>query len=136
MAVDEAAQKEVFKAFVVRALRDARDRGMSDDAIQTATGVGKSTFHRWKREAWRTEKPELQKVEAFCAGLGIPTAVAAAALGFGERSASTTPEPTIEPDIRTILQMLQDPNVPENEKWLIRETLSSLARRDPRRISS
>lgn len=38
-----------FARFVARVLVDAHERGMSDDDIAAATGVGSSTFHRWQK---------------------------------------------------------------------------------------
>lgn len=120
-----------FAKFVTRALDSARDRGMTDKDIQEATGIGPSTFHRWKRGVGR-ELPELDKVRAFCEGLGLNVAGAMAALGITPQRDETEPEPPLPPEVRTILRKLADPNVPQAEKLVIREMLLMLAERAER----
>jgi transcriptional regulator with XRE-family HTH domain len=121
-----------FSRFVQRALDGARARGMTDKDIEAATGVMSSTFHRWRRGEVRT-MPGLDKVRAFCEGIGADMDDALAALGLtGERD-NPEPEPILDPDLRLILRRLHDPNVPETEKIFIRESLRMLADRSRRR---
>jgi len=118
-----------FAAFVRRALADAHDRGLTDNDIAAATGVGTSTFHRWQRAQFTTA-PDLDKVRAFCAGLGIPARAAVLALGIHEpHERPTEPEPAIDPDLRIILRALSDPRVPERDKAIVREMLRMIADR-------
>jgi len=98
---------------------------MTDRDIAAATGVNPSTFHRWQRGDFRA--PGIDKVRAFCAGLDIPPQAALLALGLTEGRTNPEPEPTIEPDIRTILRRLADPNVPEDHKQAMRTVLRMLA---------
>ena len=48
-APDPQLARARFARFVSGALRSARDRGMTDKDIAAATGIGASTFHRWRR---------------------------------------------------------------------------------------
>lgn len=111
-----------FARFVERALRTAKERGMSAAQIQQATGIQLSTIHRWRRgEA----APTVDKVRQFCAGLAIPTTEALGALGVGPREA--TPEAPMDPDVELLLRKLADPNTNEDTKAYIRQTLRLLA---------
>lgn len=116
-----------FSRFVARVLADARDRGMTDRDIAAATGVGASTFHRWQAGKFTTA-PDLDKVRAFCAGLGVPPEAALLALGLAPGRDDPEPEPAIEPDVRRILRTLADPNVPDVRKIAIRGMLRLVAR--------
>lgn len=121
-----------FARFVNRALRDARERGMTDKAIHRATGISPSTFHKW--QSGEGGLPKWEKVAAFCAGLDIPVSIAAGVLGISDRAREPEPEPTDDPDLRRLGRILRDPNVSEVEKQAIRHTirmLSRAARNDP-----
>lgn len=126
MAVSRDVARARFAAFVKRALRDARDRGMTDADIQRATGVAQSTFHRWQKGDG-IQLPNIEKVRAFCAGLDIPLRPALIALGMDD-TREPTPEPPLDPDLRRIARILADPNVPEAEKQAIRYNIRALAR--------
>lgn len=117
-----------FGRFVARTLDAARDRGLTDADIKEATGIGPSTFHRWKRGAGRG-LPELEKVRAFCRGLGADLDEAMTALGARPGRDNPEPEPPMPPEIRKILRHLADPNVPERNKIVTREMLHMLAER-------
>ena len=120
-----------FAAFVARTLSAARQRGMTDKDIHAATGVPPSTFHRWQKGNFATA-PDLDKVRAFCQGLGVSPAGALAALGLAPERDNPQPEPPMPPEIRTILRKLADPNVSEFDKEFMRETLRLLADRGGR----
>lgn len=111
-----------FARFVERVLDEARGRGMTDADIAEATGVGPSTFHRWRRGAFK-EAPELERVKRFCAGLGVPARAALLALGVTDGRDEPTPEPTIDPEVRRILRLLADPSVSDEDKQAIRAML-------------
>lgn len=117
-----------FSRFVERVLREARGRDMTDADIQKATGVGPSTFHRWRRGDY-TKSPDLDRVTAFCSGLGVPARAALLALGVEDGRDETQPEPATEPDVQAILRQLADPNVSDERKQEIRTVLRMLARR-------
>ncbi len=117
-----------FAHFVERALASARSAGMTDKAIEAATGVRSSTFHRWRRGEVQT-MPGIDKVAAFCAGIGVDVADAMTALGITGQRDNPEPEPALDPDLQLILRQLADPNVPEPEKVFIRESLRMLAER-------
>ena len=117
-----AVDRVRFARFVVRALAAARERGMTDPQIEKVTGIRASTFHRWRRGE---VAPTVDKVRQFCAGLGVSTTEALAALGVGPREA--TPEPAMDPDVETLLRKLADPNTNEATKDYIRQTLRLLA---------
>ena len=105
---------------------------MTDKDIARATGIGASTFHRWRRGDGR-ELPEIEKVTAFCQGLGVSVDDAMAALG-GRRAVrdNPQPEPPLPPEVKTILRTLADPNVRDGDKVVLREMLLMLAERAKR----
>lgn len=96
-------------------------------------GIGRSTVYRWKDGTWEQD-PKGAAVKAFCDALDINPGAAYAILwpGKDDRPAPAEPLPT-DPDIDTLLRRISDPNVPEEEKYLIRETIRSLAARVPGR---
>jgi transcriptional regulator with XRE-family HTH domain len=130
------ARRVAFSRFIARALEHAKtERGWSVPAVAKASGVGDSTIYRWRDGQW-SRSPLPEQVVAFCDALGIPPSAAFAILwpGQSERPAEPAPMP-LDPDVQTILRRLRDPDVPEREKFLIRETLRSLAARHPERAS-
>ncbi|WP_329108931.1 XRE family transcriptional regulator [Micromonospora sp. NBC_01699] len=138
--VSVAVARARFGAWVQRTLEAARDRGLTDRQIAKATGVGTSTFHRWRIGDWK-ELPEVRRVEAFAVGLQVDVDPAWKALGIGGASAPVaTPELPLPPEVRTILRALADPNVSSAQKAVIREMLTMLADRaesiSPRRTRS
>jgi len=126
MAISREVALARFAAFVKRALREARDRGMTDQDIQRVTGVGQSTFHRWQKGDG-TNLPTINKVRTFCDGLEIPLRPALIALGMDD-TREPTPEPPLDPDLHRLARILRDPNVREDEKQAIRHTVRMLAR--------
>jgi transcriptional regulator with XRE-family HTH domain len=126
MAVAPSVARARFGRFVERALRDARDRGMTDKDIHAATGIGPSTFHRW--QSTEGGLPKLDRVMAFCVGLEIPPEAALNALGITGERPTATPESPLDPDLKRLARILTDPNVPEAEKQAIRHTIRMLAR--------
>lgn len=128
MATAPDVSRVRFARFVARVLDDARDRGLTDKDIAERTGVGASTFHRWQRGDF-ARAPEIGRVRAFCAGLGVPARDALRALGIEEGRDDPEPEPAMDPDVRRVLRALADPNVSDQEKLVIREMLKMIARR-------
>lgn len=128
VAISRDVARVNFARFVERALAAARRRGLSDPKIAELTGIGPSTFHRWRRGDWGTKGwPELQKVIDFCDGLGVSTDDAFAALGLTGQRQPTTPAEPLDPDVRIIMRRLEDPAVSRAEKLSIRATLKYLA---------
>ena len=126
--LDPAVARARFGVFVDRALKTARDRGMTDKKIYEASGVASSTFHRW-RLGQGQELPQISKVRAFCAAVGASVDDAMKALGMTDAEPEPTPEPPMPRDVRIILRQLADPNIPEEQKTYIRWTLQMLATR-------
>jgi transcriptional regulator with XRE-family HTH domain len=125
------ARKIAFATFVRRALDDARAmRAWSGTEVSRRTGVSRQTINRWIRADWASD-PEVERVVAFCEGLGLNPATAFAALGWDR---TTTPRtaptpPPMDPDVEALLRRLVDPNVSDAEKFHIRETIRYLAYR-------
>lgn len=126
MPVSIEVARANFSLFVKRALRDARERGLTDDTIAEMTSIGDSTFHRWAKGEW-VQRPKLDKVVAFCIGLGLNQADALRALGI-EDGRPAPPTPVTIPEVDAIARMLNDPNVPDDEKQAILHTLRMLTR--------
>ena len=130
MAVDPQVRKAKFGHFIEKALEDARGRGLTARKIQEITGVSTTTFYRWRNGEWTTA-PRAGEVKAFCEGLGIDVNRAYRILGWTDEIQGREPEPEIEldRDWREVLRRLNDPNTPDVEKYLIQETIRSLANR-------
>lgn len=125
------ARKIAFATFVRRALDEARAmRAWSGTEVSRRTGVSRQTINRWVRGDWASD-PEVERVVAFCEGLGLNPAAAFAALGWDR---ATTPKanpspPPMDPDVEALLRRLVDPRVSDAEKFHIRETIRYLAYR-------
>lgn len=129
MAKSHGARAAKFGRFVARVLADAKQRGMTIPDIERATGVGKTTFYRWRDGEW-TKDPRATQVRAFCDGLGVPYQQAYRLLGWSENGEPQAPEPLeLEPDMQEVARRLRDPNVSPAEKQEIRTMLRYLARR-------
>lgn len=123
----QEARRRAFGRFVREALRDAKSRGMTVTDVEKATGVGSSTFYRWRDGDW-SKDPRTSQVIGFCTGLDIPQSAAFKALGWagGDRQ-DTAPEPLVDPDLRLIQRRLVDPNVSDDQKSAIRSMLRLIA---------
>jgi hypothetical protein len=117
-----------FSAFVRRALDMAKIRGMTVEQIETASGIGSSTFYRWRDGNWSRD-PTTSAVRNFCNGTGASIPEAYAALGWSEvESSRPPPAPLIEdPDLRALFRKLTDPRTPAAEKQWIRRQVRALA---------
>jgi hypothetical protein len=122
-----------FRAWVRKALQDARSRGMVDADIQTAVGFNPRTFHRWQSGDFGVEGPKPETVYKFADGLGLDRRIPARMLGFTGETATPTAaapaEPELPEDVRLIVAQLRDPRVPEREKEFLYESLKMLAAR-------
>ncbi|MGK5444840.1 helix-turn-helix domain-containing protein [Micromonospora sp. URMC 105] len=125
------ARKIAFASFVRRALDDARAmRAWTGTEVSRRTGVSRQTINRWVRGDWASD-PEVERVVAFCEGLGLNPATAFAALGWDRAGTprNAAPPPEMDPDVEALLRRLVDPAVSEAEKFHIRETIRYLAYR-------
>lgn len=117
------ARRAAFGRFVRTALEDAKQRKITVKEIERRTGVGSTTFYRWRDGDW-TADPRPSQVDAFCDGLDIPSRAAYRALGWGtDGKPATTPDSAFEPELRAIQRELMDPNVPTRRKDDIRGAL-------------
>lgn len=117
------ARRAAFGRFVRRALEDAKDRRITIKEIERRTGVGSTTFYRWRDGDW-TADPRPSQVDAFCDGLDIPTTAAYRALGWGaDGKPAGEPEAVLDPELRAIQRRLMDPNVSDATKESIRNML-------------
>lgn len=115
-----------FARFVDRALRDAQARGMSTAAIEAATGVGSSTYYRWRKGEWR-EDPQLGHVKSFCVGLGADLGEAYRALDWQtDDRPATEPQPFNNPILHEAARLLSNPRVPPHEKAMVEEMIRVL----------
>lgn len=123
-------RREHFTRFVRRAVNRAKEsRQWSIERIAKEAGVGAATIYRWLEGDW-VKSPQGDAVQAFCNALGIPPGIAFGILWPGEDDRPATPEPLpTSPAVEVIMRKLNDPNVPESEKYHIRQTLESLAAR-------
>lgn len=117
-----------FSAFVRRALELAKMRGMTVEQIEAATGIGSSTFYRWRDGSWSRD-PTPSAVRNFCNGTGASISEAYTALGWSETTQSrpANPSPIEDPDVRAIMRKLMDPNTTAAEKAWIRRQIRALA---------
>lgn len=124
-----AVRIQAFAAFVRRATDQARqNRGWRIEDIATRAGISANTIYLWRSGEGKAF-PQGQSVEAFCVALGIAPAAAFSVLWPGD-DRPAEPMPLIaEDDLMVLARRLADPNVPEQEKYLIRETIRGLAAR-------
>ena len=121
------SRRQAFAAFVRKALADARTiRMWNGSEVARRTGVSRQTINRWVRGDWQSD-PEPERVVAFCEGLGLDPSVAFTILEWG-RPAAVEPA-ALDPDIAALLRRWADPNLTEQERFHIRETVRYLAYR-------
>lgn len=121
-----------FAEFVRQAVNDVRDeRGWTVGDIARHTGVSRSTLFRWLAGDWQ-HYPELAKVRALCATLGLSIAAAIRPLAMPITAA--TPDHRalveVEADMGAIRRRLLDDTVLAADKHHIRGLLRHLAGRD------
>jgi hypothetical protein len=117
------ARRAAFGRFVRKALEDAKDRRITIAEIERRTGVGSTTFYRWRDGDW-SKDPRPSQVDAFCEGLDIPTKAAYRALGWGaDGKPSAEGAESFDPELRAIQRKLMDPGVSDATKESIRNML-------------
>lgn len=110
-----------------RAIDAAQQRNMTIEQIEKATGIGSTTFYRWRDGKWARD-PVASSVRNFCTGLGVSISEAYRALGWSEDAAAREPEPIVDdPDVRAVMRALNDPNLHPTVKLMIRRQLRALA---------
>lgn len=101
-----------------RLIRTARDaRGWTQEALEAATGVSRSTIARW--EAGHSTTPDPDNVRAVCKALGIDPRRAAVALGYLTEDDIRPPDAgrlSLDPTIEEVVAILEDPHVPDADK--------------------
>lgn len=113
-----------FAAWVDRAIRRAQDRGLTTREIEARTGIGSSTWDRWRNRIGGM--PKIDRVRAFAEGLDEDPQPAFAALGMAG-VARTPTAPELDPDVRALARYLASPKVSDEEKLAIRLLLRRLA---------
>lgn len=117
----DVAPPETF-ADLVRTRREAK--GWSQEQLELATEqlgerVSISTISRWERG--QAGRPEPSHVRVACRALDIDPRRAAVALGYltSEEVDSRMP-PDLDPQVQQVLNMLEDPALPSNERqqWI------------------
>lgn len=92
-----------------------RDKGWSQEDLERVSGVSRSTLSRWERGL--ADRPEPEHVRSVCRALGIDPRKAAISLGYlTHEEVYGPPEDGIPEELRKILDILQDPAVPEAQK--------------------
>jgi transcriptional regulator with XRE-family HTH domain len=124
------ARKQAFAQFVRRAVRMAeQSRGWSVPRIAAEASIGNQTIYRWMKGDWK-QSPHPDQVVSFCDALDIPVQAAFMILWPGKADKVPAVEPPpMDPDVQEVLRRLTDPNVPSEEKYLLRETIRQLAAR-------
>lgn len=101
-------------AVLIRAARQGK--GLSQAALGEESGVERQTIIRY--ESGKTRNPDPEALRAVCAVLEVDVREALVALGYLTREEiSLTAPPTSEDEqIRQVIAILQDPQVPSAEK--------------------
>lgn len=131
-------RRALFGRWVKRALEHASATlGINVAQVVVAAGVdersrarlSRSTVYRWLRGDWE-EDPKAAQVEAFCDAIGVSPTEPFRILWPGRTSRPVEPDPLpTHPDLDRLARRLADPNVSDQDKWLITETLRLLANR-------
>ena|SRR5688572_4741738 len=108
-------------------VRDARlRRRMTQEQLEAATGVSRSTIARW--EAGLASTPDPDGVRAVCAALGEDARLAAVALGYlTDDELAASPTEPLDPDVRRWMAILADPDVPAGQKEVMRAQMQNWA---------
>lgn len=107
----DAAHAQAFGDFI----REGRERRRwSQEDLEAESGVSRATLSRWERGL--TDRPEAAHVRAVCAALNADPRRAAVLLGYLAPEEVDSPTENLPREIREVLDILQDPAVPEAEK--------------------
>jgi transcriptional regulator with XRE-family HTH domain len=94
-----------------------RAKNLSQEDLESASGVSRSTLSRWERGL--ADRPEAEHVRAVCRALGIDPRRAAVALGYLTQEEVSGNGNGLPGDLEEILAILQDPAVSDEakEQW-------------------
>lgn len=133
MEVSLEVRRDRFASFWRAELERAEGLGMTVPKIAKAAGIGSNTIYRWRDGGW-PGMPKPDQIVAVCDILDIDPQIPMGILWPGKRTRAQTPQPRELPrEVESLLRKLEDPEVPETEKYLIQETLRSLAARQVNR---
>lgn len=104
-----------------RLIRDYRDRaGLTQEQLEAASGVSRSTIARWERGDANNPNPD--QVRAVCQRLGIDPRRAAIALGYltDDELHTAAGGPQLNPTQEEVVEILADPRLDPNDiaKWV------------------
>ena len=103
------------QAFARLIVEGRKRRGWRQEDLEKASGVSRRTITRW--ENGDAQKTEADKVRAVVRVLGINPLEAAIALGYVNPEEDDTPEPVHrDPALQELIEMFEDPSVPEATK--------------------
>lgn len=125
-----SVRRDRFAQWVRRILAHAQTtKGWSVPKIAEMAGIGSNTIYRW-RDGRGLTLPKPEQVVSFCDTVGQPAQVALRILWPGKHDEAPPAEmPAIPDDLLVIARKLQDPNVPERERYYLQETIRQLADR-------
>ncbi len=107
-----------------------REKRLPQEAVDAQSGVSRSTLSRWERNQL-ADPPTPEHVRKACAVLGLDPIRAAVLLGYLKPEEVESTRPHLPPEIEEILDVLQDPALPDEEREELRAYLR--VRRDMHR---
>ncbi len=92
-------------------------KGWSQEELETASGVSRSTLSRWERGL--ADRPEPEHVRAVCAALGIDPRQAAVSLGLLTVD-EIQPSRPLPPELDQVIDIIENREVPADDlrRWL------------------
>lgn len=101
---------------------------LSASELARRLGIDRVTVWRWENGKQKPENSEVVQKFAEATGVDLDEALAAAGLRPGAVAPKEpTQEPPMDPDLVTLMAKLADPNVNDETKAFIRQTLQHLA---------
>lgn len=114
-AMNGATAGESFGNLIARG---RKAKHWSQEDLERASGVSRSTLSRW--EGGHAGRPEPAHVRKVCAALGLDPRRAAVALGYLTEEEVDTSGRALPNEIEEILTILEDPALPvdERQNWI------------------
>lgn len=119
-------RQAAWSEYVKSAVRRAAPRSVPE--LAEAAQIGKTTLYRWLNGDWEDD-PSPSQVKRFAEVIGLKPIEAFTVLWLGDEGPRVAPAPADDPDVVEILKALRNPRTPEAERYLLKETLRSLAAR-------